>query len=138
MPRLWICLMRNRPPTRAFTLLELLVALAVLALVSMAIFTQGGNTTRQLNEMEMRTFARWVAENEVAQLHLARLVEQEPINAGVSRSLVTYGERAWRVVTETGPTEYPKLHRVEVTVFALEGGSEVGPVDTLIAFLGDR
>lgn len=130
--------MRPRPPTRAFTLLELLVALAVLALVSMAIFTQGGNTARQLHEMEMRTFARWVAENEVAQLQLARLVEPEPIRAGVSRDLVTYGERAWRVVTETESTEYPKLHRVEVTVFALEGGSEVGPVDTLTAFLGEQ
>ena len=130
--------MTRRRSFHAFTLLELLVALAVLALVSMAVFTQGGNTTRQLHDLEQRTLARWVAENEVVRLHLARLVEPEPIRAGVSRDLVSYGERAWRVVTDTESTAYPDLHRLEITVYAMEGGREVGPVDTLTTFLGEH
>lgn len=130
--------MMPRPRTRAFTLLELLVALAVLALVSMAIFTQGGNTARQLHDMEKRTLARWVAENEVAKRHLARLGESEPIRIGIDRDLVTYGERAWRVVVETLATDYSDLHRLEITVYALEEGSEVGPIDTLTTFLGEH
>ncbi|MCE2426056.1 MAG: type II secretion system minor pseudopilin GspI [Pseudomonadales bacterium] len=130
--------MTRRPSSRAFTLLELLVALAVLALVSMAVFTQGGNTTRQLHDLEQRTLARWVAENEVAKRQLARLVEPEPVRTGVSRDLVSYGDRAWRVVTDTESTDYPDLHRLEITVYAVEGGSEVGPVDILTTFLGEH
>ena len=47
---------------RGFTLLELLIALAILAIVSVAVFESGGDTVRQLYGMEQRTLARWVAE----------------------------------------------------------------------------
>jgi len=121
---------------RAFTLLELLIALAVLAIVSMAIFTQAGNTIRQLQDLEQRTLARWVAENEVAKLHLTRLNDTEPVRTGTRRDLVSYGDRTWRVVEEIQATEHEWMHRVDVTVYAVEQGRELGPIDTLTAFTG--
>ena len=122
---------------RAFTLLELLIALAVLAVVSVAIFAQGGDTVRQLHDLEQQTLARWVAENEVAKLHLRRAREPEPLRAGTRRNLVTYGDKAWQVKEEIQSTGHPLLYRVEVTVHAVEEGREVGPIDTLVTFVGE-
>lgn len=119
-----------------FTLLELLIALAILAIVSIAIFNQGGDTARQLGGLEQKTFARWVAENEIAKLRLERRLVDEPPRVGNSRDQVSYGDRYWQVVKDVRTTDHPWLYRVEVTVHPLAEGREIGKVDTLVAFVG--
>ena len=119
-----------------FTLLELLIALAILAIVSIAVFNQGGDTARQLGGLEQKTLARWVAENEIAKLRLAHGLSDEPLRPRSSRDRVSYGDRHWQVVEEIKSTDHPWMHRVEVTVYALVDGREVGPVDTLVGFVG--
>lgn len=119
-----------------FTLLELLIALAILALVSVAVFNQGGDTARQLRGLEQKTLARWVAENEIAKLRLEYRLSDEPLRPRSSRDRVSYGDRYWQVVEEVETTEHPWMHRVEVSVYALSEGREVGPVDTLVGFVG--
>ena len=121
---------------RGFTLLELMVALAVLAIVAMAVFGSGGDTVRDLYALEQRTLARWVAENEITKMRLERLGSTEAIALGTRRERVRQGERSWEVVKETKSTSNPWLRRVDVTVFVVEGGREVGPVDTVVAFMG--
>ena len=124
---------RSRP---GFTLLELMVALAVLAIVAMAVFGRGGDSVRDLHSMEQRTLARWVAENEVARMRLEHRGSKQAISLGTVRQRVRQGERAWQVVRETQSTSQPALRRVEVTVYAVEDDREIGPLDTLIAFIG--
>lgn len=119
-----------------FTLLELLVALAILAIVSIAVFNQGGDTARQLGGLEQKTLARWVAENEIAKLRLEYRLSGEPLRPRSSRDQVSYGDRYWQVVEEIKTTEHPWMHRVEISVYALLEGREVGPVDTLVGFVG--
>ena len=127
---------REVPPYRGFTLLELMVALAVLAIVATAVLGRGGDSVRDLYAMEQRTLARWVAENEVARMRLGRRRSTEAISLGTVRRRVRQGDRSWQVVRETQSTSHPSLRRVEVTVFAIEEGREVGPLDTLVAFMG--
>lgn len=124
---------RSRP---GFTLLELMVALAVLAIVAMAVFGRGGDSVRDLHTLEQRTLARWIAENEVARMRLEHRGTTQAISLGTVRQRVRQGDRSWQVVRETQSTSHPSLRRVEVTVYALEDGREVGPLDTLIAFMG--
>ena len=138
---------------RGFTLLELMIALAVLAVVSVAVLGRSGEAAHQLHGLEERTLARWVAENEVAKMRLERRVraaragrdaaeaEASPaapaaIPLGSRRRVVTRGDRVWRVVRETESTEHPWLRRVEVSVYAVRDGRERGPVDVLTAFVG--
>lgn len=126
----------NYRSRHGFTLLELMVALAVLAIVAMAVFGRGGDSVRDLYTMEQRTLARWVAENEVARMRLEHRGSTETISLGTVRQRVRQGDRSWQVVKETQSTSHPSLRRVEVTVYAVEEGREVGPLDTLIAFVG--
>ena len=151
---------------RGFTLLELLIALAILAIVSAAVFSRGGDTVRQLYGMEQRTLARWVAENEVAEMRLERWRDgkkkRDAVHAAISaprtsgestgagnavdkpkqlslgsrRHNVKLGERSWQVVRDVQAAPHRDMRRVEVKVYLLERGRPSGPVDTLTAFVG--
>ena len=151
---------------RGFTLLELLIALAVLAAISLVIYGHGSNTALQLRGMEERTLARWVAENEIAKLRLRRALalaeankaaestrelsgepattgqisrvssDRGAVSVGTRRDEFQQGDRTWRVELDTRSTSDPSLFRVEVSVFSVEAGREVGPLDSMTAFVG--
>ena len=124
---------------RGFSLVELLVALTVLAVVSVTVFARGGDTLAQLHGLEQRTLARWVAENEVARMRLDR---EATLRTGNRSARVDVGERSWRVETSLRATNHDGLWQVTVEVRPVEGGGAGGvanaPVDTLVAFVGEH
>ena len=113
-----------------FTLLEVLVALAVLAIAMGAIIhaaTQSINTTATLRD---RTFAGWVARNQVNAL----LLETKPWpEEGSRKGSAELANRVWRWEARFHKTEDPNLRRLELTVRAGKVGEELGK---LIAFKG--
>ena len=122
-----------------FTLVELMVALVVIATVAATVYTRSSDTIGQIALLERRTLARWVAENEIERARLARHATEEeatPLASGSTRRRVTLGGREWSVVATANTTSHPWLRRVEYTVFAIEDGDEVGPVDGITAFIG--
>ena len=127
---------RTRRRLAGFTLLELLIALAILAIVSIVVFNQGSATARQLGGLEQQTFARWVAENEMAKLRLKLRVDDEPPRPGSSTDRVSHGDRYWQVVKDITTTDHPWLYRVEISVHVLAEGRDVGKIDALVAFVG--
>lgn len=123
---------------RGFTLIELMVALAVVAIVSTTVLVRGGETAAQTYSMERRALARWAVENEIERARLRQAVQREPVATGTDRRRVSLGSREWLIVEEVEATSHPWLWRVEYSVFVLEDGREVGPVDTLTAFIGQH
>ncbi|MYE81510.1 MAG: type II secretion system protein GspI [Gammaproteobacteria bacterium] len=124
---------------RGFTLIELMVALVVVATVATAVYLRGGETVGQIAVLERRTLARWVAENEIERARLARHTAGEeaiPLAAGATRRRVTLGGREWSVEANVSTTSHPWLRRVEYSVFVLEDGEQFGPVDQVTAFIG--
>lgn len=101
---------------RGFTLLETLVALAILAIALAAILRTAGAQTRHAEELRLRLLADWVAQNRLA-LHAARgdwiavgTQNGEEIQAGV--------HLLWR--EEISATPNPAFRRIEVGVFATD------------------
>lgn len=124
---------------RGFTLMELMVALVVVATVATAVYLRSGETVGQIAVLERRTLARWVAENEIERARLERHVaggEAIPVDSGTTRRRVTLGGREWSVAATASATSHPWLRRVEYEVFVLEDGDEFGPVDQVTAFIG--
>ena len=113
-----------------------MVALAVVAIVATTVLLRGGETAAQTWSMERRALARWAAENEIERTRLRQMLEGGSLPAGTSRHRVNLGSREWLIVADTLETAHPLLRRVEYSVFAMEDGREVGPVDTLTAFIG--
>lgn len=101
-----------------FTLIEALVAMAVLALGAVSLLAATEGHTARITALTDRTTARWVAENRLTELRLglAQTSEQEDM----------LGQN-WQVTTTLTPTTEPALQRVTVSVgrAADEGASLV-------------
>jgi general secretion pathway protein I len=119
-----------------FTLIELLIALVVFAVSGFAVTSRVGDVSTQTFGIERRTMAHWVAENHLARVRLQRRANTEPLSKGRDRERVFMGGRQWRIDTETTDTSHPWLRRVEIQVFEMTGDREVGPLDSLVAFVG--
>ena len=127
--------MKERRRT-GFTLIELLIALVVFAVSGFAVTSRVGDVSTQTFGIERRTMAHWVAENHLARVRLQRRANTEPLSKGRDRERVFMGGRQWRIDTETTDTSHPWLRRVEIQVYEMTGDREVGPLDSLVAFVG--
>jgi len=96
-----------------FTLVEILVALLVLAIALTAVARGLGAAIDTTAELRERTLARWVAEDRLAALELGR----EWPALDVKEGNADMGGRAFRWRQETGVTPVARMRRVEVSVF---------------------
>jgi general secretion pathway protein I len=119
-----------------FTLVEVLVALVVFAVLGFTVTSRVGNVVNQTYSLERRTVAHWVAENHLNRMRLSRQNTDEPLPTGRDRERVTMAGREWVVETVVQETSYPLLRRVDLSVLAVTDGREAGPVDSIIAFVG--
>ena len=102
-----------------FTLLEVLVALAIIAVALLASLRAAGQGTQHFGDLRARLFAGWVAENVLAE----QRARGEWLPLGIQRGVGQQGgiEFAWR--EEVLATPNPAFRRVDVTVFAASAES---------------
>ena len=120
----WRCGRRS-----GFTLIEVLVALAIISIALMAALRAAGQGTNNLGELRSRLLAGWVAENLLAE-HRAR---RDWLPLGMQRGTAHQGglDFAWR--EEVIATPNPSFRRVDVRVFA--GAEESPSLAHLIGFV---
>ena len=117
-----------------FTLIELVIAVAIFAVVATTVYTRSGDTIRQLGVLEERTLALWLAENEIAMLRISRMNTDADIPTNTITHQVEMGGREWRVEVRTSETSNPMLRRADITVARSE--TPTSPVQTLTGFVG--
>jgi general secretion pathway protein I len=128
--------MNSPDAVRGFTLVEMLVAVVIIAVVGIAVSTAIGGVANQTYSLERRTLAHWVGQNQVNRLRMQQRGENKVIAEGKDSVRVLMGDRDWEVVTQIKATDSPLMRRVEIEVFELLDGDRTGPFDVLIAFVG--
>ena len=121
---------------RGFTLIEVLIALIIFAVAAMFVTARVSDTANQVYTLERRTLAHWVASNHLAQLSLAQQQSTEAIPTGRDRERRVMAGRDWILDVEVIDTAHPWFRRVEIRVFELIDGDEVGPVEFAEGFVG--
>ena len=107
----------KRSRASGFTLIEILVALAVLAIALTAAAHSVGSAVDTTVALRERMLARWVAEDRMAELELRGEWPALDTREGDAEM----GGRKFHWVQETGVTPVTKMRRVETSVL-LPGG----------------
>lgn len=105
-------------PQKGFTLLEVMIALAILAVASAGLLTASSGFMRQSGQLEQRVVANWAAQNWMNELRLSGT----PPRIGESRAEAQLAGRRFLLKAETRSTESPLLVRVELKVYSNEEG----------------
>ncbi|MDR0439996.1 MAG: type II secretion system minor pseudopilin GspI [Candidatus Accumulibacter sp.] len=98
---------------RGFTLLETLVALAIIGIALAAAMRSTRFAIDTVNDLSVRTAAGWVAQNLAAELRATRAFPE--MGAANGRSVQGRQEFLWR--REVGGTPNYSFRRVEIKVF---------------------
>ena len=98
--------------SRGFTLIEVLVALAIAAIALTAVSRSGAMSSTSAAEIKLRTLAGYVAENRLGELDARRVWPPVGVTEGLERQADI--DFPWRM--EVFATQHPLLRRVEVQV----------------------
>lgn len=125
--------------SRGFTLLEVLIALVVLALSLGAVIQAAGDFTVNQSYLRDRTLAEWVARNQLAVFLLSDEWPSPGTVKGEAEMPLGSADRdgrAWRWVAEISQTPEEDLRRVEIDVFPADVEDDDDPLATLTGFIG--
>jgi general secretion pathway protein I len=95
-----------------FTLLELMIALAIFSVAALAALKHSSQAIRQQEQLVDKTLAIWLAENSIAEI---RLKSPWP-DTGSNTTTVTSAKRTWGLSIDIKDTPIEALRKVTVTV----------------------
>lgn len=108
---------------RGFTLLEVLVALAIFAVVAASVLTASARSLQIASQLEDKTLAMWIADNRLSELQLA----ETPPGDGRDQGELAFAGRRWQWQSEIQATSEPSMRRVTLWVAPQPaGGSRAG------------
>lgn len=102
---------RSLPAMAGFTLLEIMVALAIFATLAAAVLSASQYVVRQSGAVEQRLFAAWVADNRLSELSL-----QPGLAPGQQQQRVRMDQRDWWLRQSITIGNDPRVYKVEIRV----------------------
>ena len=121
--------MKASRPQGGFTLVEILVSLAVLSIILGALVQSAGVATSNAGRLRDRTIAEWVATNRLAELRLSPSFPETGSKTGDEEML----GKTWYWKTIVQKVEDDDLRRVDVEVRSSENAEN--PLVTMAGFV---
>lgn len=116
--------------SRGFTLLEVLVALAILAIAMAALIQAASDSARTQLILQERTIAGWVAENVIAEIQLD---DRWPDAGSRFSGEAMMADRDWRWAVEVQATPDPGLRRFDVSVTPADGDTSAAQLSVFLS-----
>jgi len=109
---------------QGFTLLEVLVALAIFALVAASVLSATARSLQTASRLEEKTLAMWIADNRLTELQLS----QSPVADGREQGEVEFAGRRWQWQSEVQGTSEADMRRVTLWVAPMSEQRAAGEV----------
>lgn len=103
---------RLRGRVRGFTLIEVVVALAIAAVSLAAVTATVSQMVDGSNAVQERTYASWIAQNRIAEMRLANAIPE----LSTTTNEIRYANLDWQIETAVSETGIENLFRVDVDV----------------------
>ena len=120
------------PPYGGFTLIEVLVALMVVALGLAALMTAVSSTARTSGYLRDKTLAQWMALNRLSEVRLKLTKSGQNTDTGD----LYFANRTWHYDTRYFDTSVASMKRVVVRVYAGDAKAKGNPLAESVGFLG--
>lgn len=124
--------MRNGSRHSGFTLLEVLIAMAILALLMPVIFKVISQVSLSAIQLQNKTYAQWVALNKMAEM---RLQTAWPA-LGKSDGESEMAGQTWHWVMEVKNTDDKDVHKLIISVNPESDKNDPVALSEVTAFLG--
>ena len=122
---------------RGFTLLEMLIAIAIIGIIGAAVSTAIGGVANQTRSLEQRTVANWIASNQLTRMRMLQRRQAQSLGEGKQQTRLVFADRQWEVETQIKTTDHPGIRRVEVSVYeSSDEEGRQGPYSYMSGFLG--
>lgn len=95
-----------------FSLIEVVIALAVLAIALSALIDSAGSATANTAHLQDKTFAHWVAMNQMAEFRLGK----EWPKTGVKKGKAEMASREWVWEATTQATAEKSMRRIDIRI----------------------
>jgi general secretion pathway protein I len=122
----------QRHPSRGFTLVEVLVALVVVALGLTALMVAVNGTARTSGFLRDRSVAQWIALNRLTEVRLNVTKFGQNTDTGE----LDFGSRKWHYDTRYFDTSMASMKRVVVRVYLGDAKTKGNPIAQAVGFLG--
>lgn len=110
-----------------FSLVEVLLALFLVAMVIGVASEVAGNSVRNVSSLKESTFARWVALNQIERYKI-EVAQGAIASAGSDSGEAEMGNMEWRWLREVTNSSSDTLLEIRVTVFRADDVAEDAPV----------
>lgn len=116
---------------KGFTLLEVLIALAVFSVSSAALVLSDGQAIRQVSQVQNKVMASWLAEASLNQMYIAHSWP----DTGTTGRVETLSGRQWYVQQEVLPSDIAHFRQVNVRIYASAQPKTIDEVYRLTGFI---
>ena len=122
---------------RGFTLLEMLIAIAIIGIIGAAVSTAIGGIAHHTRSLEQRTIANWIASNQLTRMRMLQRRQAQSLGEGKRQTRLVFADRQWEVETQIKTTDHPWIRRLEVSVYeSSDKEGRQGPYSYMSGFLG--
>lgn len=101
---------------RGFTLVEMMVAIAILAISAMVIYSSNSSAIRHQLSLEETTIGHWLLLNLIEEEKVSGIAESDEESGPTTEQQISIKDKTYRIIREPLETDSDLVHLVEFSI----------------------